>query len=49
MLNFLTKAYRNWAVHNIIAHPLSYLTGLASQRLGKWVHDVTIPKEGKDV
>lgn len=40
-----------WAIHNLVAHPLSQLLWWASlcgrvqsvARLGDWVHDVTVP------
>jgi hypothetical protein len=43
--DFLSKLGRfQWALHNIVAHPLSellYLVGLESA--GNWLHDITIP------
>jgi hypothetical protein len=38
-----------WAVHNIIGHPLMeicFLLGL--ERLGLWIHDETLPEEDED-
>lgn len=47
----MNKLYKNWTVHNLIAHPLSELIYLFSlgkaHKLGNWVHDVTIPKHEK--
>lgn len=43
----LYKLYRNWTVHNLIAHPLSEIIWLLSlgkaKRLSNYVHDVTVP------
>ena len=44
----MKKLYKNWTVHNIVAHPLSeilYLVGLGD--LGNKIHDKTIPKHTK--
>ena len=38
-----------WAVHNIIGHPLMeicFLLGL--ERLGLWIHDESLPEEDED-
>ncbi len=40
--------WKNWPVHNLIAHPLSEIVHwLTSWRLGDrlsgWIHDVTVP------
>ena len=45
----LSRLYRNWPVHNLIAHPLSELIHwLTSWKYGDkvsgWIHDVTIPQ-----
>jgi hypothetical protein len=46
MKQFLAKLGPfKWALHNLIAHPLSelaYLLGLNS--LSTWIHDVTVPE-----
>lgn len=37
-----------WAIHNLIAHPLSeILYWLGLSRLGFWLHDATIPRHLK--
>ena len=48
--------YRNWFVHNTLAHPLHELVYLTmrllmfgksrSRTVSDWIHDVTIPVEG---
>lgn len=39
-----TFLYKNWTVHNIIAHPLSEILHLLGfEHLGNRVHDATIP------
>lgn len=45
----MKSLYKNWPVHNLIAHPLSeivyWVTGwLVGDRLSNWIHDVTVPK-----
>lgn len=37
--------YKNWFVHNCIAHPLSYFTGFFSVNLSKNIHDSTLPED----
>ena len=43
----MNKIYRNWTVHNLVAHPMMELIRLISlgrlNQLGDWVHDVTLP------
>jgi hypothetical protein len=44
----ISVVYRNWAIHNLIAHPLSeiihWLTSWKyGSRISGWVHDITIP------
>lgn len=43
----MQKLYRNWTVHNIIAHPLSEVVWLIScgklESFSNWIHDVTLP------
>ena len=46
----MSKLWKNWPVHNLIAHPLSeivhWLTGWrVGHRLSGWVHDVTVPAD----
>lgn len=37
-----------WAVHNLIAHPLSEpVYWLFGERAAGWVHDITVPKHKK--
>ncbi len=44
--------YKNWTVHNLIAHPLSEIVYWLVRPFGKhratdtsgWIHDLTIPK-----
>lgn len=36
--------YKNWGVHNVIAHPLMQLCNcLGLRRLGRAIHDGTLP------
>jgi len=36
-----------WAVHNLIAHPLSEVVfWLGSERASNWIHDNTVPRHG---
>lgn len=40
---------KNYAVHNIIAHPLmEILTWIGKDTLANKIHDKTLPKEGID-
>ena len=43
----MKRIYKNWTVHNLIAHPLSEIIWLLTfgkaERLSGWVHDVTLP------
>jgi hypothetical protein len=43
----MSKLYRNWTIHNLIAHPLSEIVWLLSfgqgRKVSDWIHDVTIP------
>lgn len=35
-----------WAIHNILGHPImEVLRILGMNSLGKWIHDITLPKE----
>ena len=47
-MNTAEKIYKNWTVHNLIAHPLSEIIWLISfgklEKLGNWIHDVTLPE-----
>jgi hypothetical protein len=51
----MSKIYKNWFVHNMIAHPLSELTYWAVRPFGirkaedisGYVHDSTIPESEK--
>jgi len=49
--NFLSKLGPfKWTLHNLVAHPLMeaiYLIGFGTkpaERLGNWIHDLTIPE-----
>lgn len=44
--------YKNWPVHNLIAHPLSEIVHWftfwwAGDRISGWIHDVTVPAHDK--
>ncbi len=39
----MKKLYKNWFVHNVLAHPLMYFVGLVSKRAARIVHDSTLP------
>ncbi len=39
----MKKLYKNWAVHNFIAHPLMYLLSFFSKKYSKKLHDATLP------
>lgn len=48
----MKKLYKNWPVHNLIAHPLSevifWLTFcICGDKLSNMVHDATIPEHEK--
>jgi hypothetical protein len=47
-MNTVKKLYKNWTVHNLIAHPLSEIIWLISfgklEKLGNLLHDVTLPE-----
>ena len=44
----LKKLYKNWTVHNLLAHPLMEILYLMSfgklQHLGDKIHDSTLPE-----
>jgi hypothetical protein len=44
----MNKLWRNWTVHNLLAHPISELVYLFSfgklRKQSDWIHDVTIPE-----
>jgi len=42
-LEMLKKVYKNWAVHNILSHPLMYVINPLNKNLAKRIHDITIP------
>lgn len=49
---FLQRLYRNWPVHNLIAHPLSEIVHwlaawCCGHRISGWIHDVTVPLHEK--
>lgn len=43
----LNKIYKNWTVHNLIAHPLMEILYLVSfgklENFGNKIHDLTVP------
>jgi hypothetical protein len=47
----MSKVYKNWPVHNLIAHPLSEIVYWIVRPAGKkkaedisgWIHDITLP------
>ena len=49
----MKRIYKNWAVHNLIAHPLSEVIYWFVRPFGKdratdvsgWIHDLTVPDE----
>lgn len=48
----MSRLYKNWTVHNLIAHPLSEIVWLLSLGMAKktsgWIHDVTLPENPED-
>lgn len=46
----LSKLWRNWRVHNILAHPLMEVILLCTGRSdwATWVHDTTVPEKGSE-
>ena len=41
--------YKNWPIHNLIAHPLSEIVHwftfwFCGHKVSGWIHDVTIPR-----
>lgn len=41
----MSKLYKNWFVHNVIAHPLMYFAGAAGfDSLAAKIHDSTLPE-----
>lgn len=47
--NKMTILYKNWTIHNLLAHPLSEIVWLISfgkcEKISNYIHDVTIPKD----
>jgi hypothetical protein len=48
----MKKLYKNWPVHNLIAHPLSELVHWMTclfwgSKISGWIHDITIPEHKK--
>lgn len=42
----MKRIYKNWAVHNIIAHPIMQLLHtLGMRKLGGIIHDATLPPD----
>lgn len=47
--NEYKNLYKNWAVHNLIGHPLmEVLTWFGAKQLAKKVHDGTLPSGALD-
>jgi len=52
----MKKIYKNWPIHNLIAHPISELaywivrpfSRLGAERISKLIHDSTLPEEEDD-
>ena len=52
----MSKLYKNWPTHNLIAHPISELaywvvrpfSKLGAEKFSKMIHDSTLPKDFKD-
>jgi hypothetical protein len=48
----MSKLYKNWPIHNLIAHPVSELAywivrplgKSRAKRVGDWIHDSTLPE-----
>jgi len=51
-MKYIKQIYRNWPVHNLIAHPLSEVVywivrpfgKVAAKSAGDWIHDSTVPE-----
>ena len=41
----MEKIYKNWWVHNLIAHPIMQLIQLFNKEIAESIHDITLPKE----
>ena len=41
----MKRLYKNWMVHNCIAHPVMYFAGYISERLATAIHDRTLPEQ----
>jgi len=39
--------YKNWVVHNLIAHPLMQIIRIFNRKVATKLHDATLPLEGK--
>lgn len=39
----LKRLYKNWLVHNMLAHPAMYLIAYFDVKLSRQVHDATLP------
>ena len=40
----MSKIYKNWWMHNLIAHPLMQFIQLFNERLAIRLHDITLPE-----
>jgi len=43
----MNNIYKNWWVHNLLAHPVMQLMQLLNVKLAKRVHDETLPEMRK--
>lgn len=43
----INKLWKNWFVHNCIAHPLMYFVSFVSIPVAMKIHDGTLPLEGE--
>ena len=45
----MEKLWRNWTIHNLLAHPLMEIIRIISlgklNNLGNWIHDQTLPQQ----
>ena len=43
----MNKLYKNWWMHNLVAHPLMQLVGVLHKGLAEKIHDGTLPLASK--
>jgi hypothetical protein len=41
----MKRLYKNWFIHNVVAHPLMQIVVFFNYRLANFIHDVTLPKK----